>query len=86
MEAWPHTAKPPHHPFFLFSDIVANPYVVKVTHAVLGDGLFNSFYSGNTNYPGSEQQPIHRDADPLWSEMRVCGIAVCRIGPIKFGT
>jgi len=40
MEAWPHTAKPPHHPLFLFSDIVANPYVVKVTHAVLGDGFF----------------------------------------------
>ena len=61
--------KPPHHPPFLFCDVVANPYVVGVTHAVLGDGLFNSFYSGNTNCPGSEQQPIHRDADPLWSEI-----------------
>ena len=61
--------KPPHHPPFLFPDIVANPYVVKVTHEVLGDGLFNSFYSGNTNCPGSEEQPIHRDADPLWSDL-----------------
>ena len=68
LNGWKHAPiqqKPPHHPPFLFSDIVANPYVVQVTYAVLGDGLFNSFYSGNTNCPGSEQQPIHRDAVPL---------------------
>jgi hypothetical protein len=58
--------KPPHHPPFLFADIVANPFAIQVTHAVLGDGLFNSFYSGNTNCPASEQQPLHRDSTQLW--------------------
>ncbi len=58
--------KPPHHRPFLFADIVANPFAVQVTHAVLGDGLFNAFYSGNTNCPGSEQQPLHRDSRQLW--------------------
>ncbi len=67
LNGWKHghiQQKRPHHPLFSFSDIVANPYVVQVTHAFLGDGLFNSFYSGSTNFPGSEQQPIHRDAVP----------------------
>jgi len=58
--------KPPHHPPYIFRDVVANPFAIQVTHGVLGDGLFNSFYSGNTNLPGSEAQPLHRDAQPLW--------------------
>ena len=60
--------KPPHHPPYIFRDVVANPFVIQVTHGVLGDGLFNSFYSGNTNLPGSEAQPLHRDAQPLWPD------------------
>lgn len=60
--------KPPHHPPYIFRDVVANPFAIQVTHGVLGDGLFNSFYSGNTNLPGSEVQPLHRDAQPLWPD------------------
>jgi hypothetical protein len=60
--------KPPHHPPYIFRDVVANPFAIQVTHGVLGDGLFNSFYSGNTNLPGSEAQPLHRDAQPLWPD------------------
>ena len=60
--------KPPHHPPYIFRDVVANPFAIQVTHGVLGDGLFNSFYSGNTNLPGSEVQPLHRDAQALWPD------------------
>lgn len=56
---------PPFAPF-VHRDIVANPYVIQVSHALLGDGLFNNFYSGNTNCPGSGTQPLHRDSDHLW--------------------
>lgn len=56
---------PPFAPF-VFADVVANPFAVQVTHAMLGDGLFNGFYSGNTNCPGSGAQPLHRDVDHLW--------------------
>ena len=58
--------KPPHHPPYVFRTIVANPYATQITRNVLGEGLFNAFYSGNTNLPGSEEQPLHRDALPLW--------------------
>ena len=58
--------KPPHHKPYIFRDIVANPFAVQVTRSALGEGLFNAFYSGNTNLPGSEDQPLHRDALPLW--------------------
>ena len=58
--------KPPHHAPYIFRDIVANPFAIQVTKSVLGAGLFNAFYSGNTNLPDSEEQPLHRDALPLW--------------------
>lgn len=56
---------PPFAPF-VHRDIVANPCVIQVSHALLGDGLFNNFYSGNSNCPGSGTQPLHRDSDHLW--------------------
>jgi ectoine hydroxylase-related dioxygenase (phytanoyl-CoA dioxygenase family) len=56
---------PPFAPY-VFSDIVANPFVLQVTRELLGEGLYNSFYSGNTNCPGSGTQPLHRDGAHLW--------------------
>ncbi len=56
---------PPFAPY-IFSDIVANRYVVQVTKALLGPGVYNSFYNGNTNCPGSTTQPLHRDGSHLW--------------------
>lgn len=56
---------PPFAPY-IFKDIVANPYVVQVTKALLGPGVYNNFYNGNTNCPGSTTQPLHRDGDHLW--------------------
>ncbi|MXZ00408.1 phytanoyl-CoA dioxygenase family protein [Candidatus Poribacteria bacterium] len=61
---------PPYAPY-IFRDIVANPYVVQVTKALLGPGLYNNFYNGNTNCPGSTTQPLHRDGDHLWSVQEV---------------
>ncbi len=63
-------APPPLAPF-VFRDIVANPFAVQVTHSILGDGLYNRFYNGNTNCPGSRMQPLHADAAPLWSNLEI---------------
>lgn len=47
-------------------DIVTNPLIIEVTAAILGDGVHNHFYNGNTNMPGSQMQPLHRDSGHLW--------------------
>jgi len=61
---------PPFAPY-IFSDIVTNPFVIQVTRELLGPGLYNSFYHGNTNTPGSSQQPLHRDGGHLWPNLKV---------------
>ena len=61
---------PPFAPY-IFRDIVANPYVIQVTKVLLGPGLYNNFYNGNTNCPGSTTQPLHRDADHLWLDQEI---------------
>ena len=58
-------APPPFAPF-VFPDIVANPFVIQVTTALLGGGISNNLYTGNTNCPGSQTQPLHRDGNSLW--------------------
>ena len=69
---------PPFAPF-VFREIVANPFVIQVNTTLLGEGIFNSFYNGNTNCPGSGTQPLHRDGPHLWPGHepgppdRVCG-------------
>lgn len=59
---------PPFAPY-IFRDIVANPFAIQVTHALLGDGLYNRFYNGNANCPGSGTQPLHADGPHLWPNM-----------------
>lgn len=49
----------------IHSDVVTNPLVIQVTAEILGEGLHNHFYNCNTNMPGSEKQPLHRDAAHL---------------------
>ena len=61
---------PPFAPY-IFRDIVANPHVVQVTRALLGPGVYNNFYNGNTNSPGSTTQPLHRDGAHLWDDQEV---------------
>jgi ectoine hydroxylase-related dioxygenase (phytanoyl-CoA dioxygenase family) len=60
---------PPFAPY-VFSDVVANPFIIQVTKELLGEGLFNSFYNGNTNCPGSSTQPLHSDGGHLWPRMK----------------
>lgn len=62
---------PPVHPF-LFKDVLFNEFVIDVTEAVLGKGLQNAFYSGNTALPHTDQrQPVHADLGHLWPNMAV---------------
>lgn len=61
---------PPFAPY-VFRDVVANPWVIHVTHAMLGDGVFNDYYSGNTNLPKSKLQPVHTDFGQLWDNLEV---------------
>ncbi len=61
---------PPFAPF-VFRDVVANPFAMQVTHSLLGDGMYNRFYNGNTNCPQSQRQPLHVDAAPLWPISKV---------------
>ena len=61
---------PPFAPY-IFRDIVANPCVIQVTKELLGSGLYNNFYNGNTNCPGSTTQPLHRDGAHLWPDQEV---------------
>ena len=41
--------EPPPFPPYVFRDVMANPYVVQVSKALLGEGIFNNRYTGNTN-------------------------------------
>ncbi len=63
-------APPPCAPY-VFRDIVANPFAIQVTHSLLGDGMYNRFYNGNTNCPQSPMQPLHADADHLWPDFEI---------------
>ena len=57
---------PPPFPPYLFSDVLLNPYVISVTSSVLGPGVKNVMYGGNTALPGDQRQPVHSDVGHLW--------------------
>jgi hypothetical protein len=57
---------PPPFPPYLFPDVLLNPYVISVTSAVLGPGVKNVMYGGNTALPGDQRQPVHSDVGHLW--------------------
>lgn len=62
---------PPPFPPYLFRDVLMNGLVVQVTHSILGDGLYNSYYSGNTALARTEnRQPVHVDHGHLWPNMK----------------
>jgi hypothetical protein len=62
---------PPPFPPYLFEDVLANPMALAVSRALLGLEVHNDFYSGNTNLPGSQAQPVHVDEGQLWADMEV---------------
>lgn len=64
--------EPPPFAPYLYKDVLLNDIVIAVTHALLGDGLHNGFYSGNTAVGGSGQrQPVHADVGQLWPNLEV---------------
>ncbi|TCC34638.1 hypothetical protein E0H50_12010 [Kribbella sindirgiensis] len=56
---------PPFEPY-LFEDVLLNQHVIAVTAAILGPGLRNVMYSGNTSLPSDTRQPVHADMGHLW--------------------
>ncbi|MDQ2800176.1 MAG: phytanoyl-CoA dioxygenase family protein [Armatimonadota bacterium] len=64
--------EPPPFAPYLFQDVLLNDIVIAVTHSILGDGLHNGFYSGNTAVGGSgRRQPVHADSGQLWPHLAV---------------
>ena len=57
---------PPPFPPYLFADVLLNTYAISVTSAILGPGLKNVMYGGNTALPGDQRQPVHADLGHLW--------------------
>lgn len=60
---------PPPFPPYLFKDVLLNELVIQVTKAILGKGMKNNFYSGNTAVKSDLRQPVHVDVGQLWSDM-----------------
>jgi hypothetical protein len=61
---------PPPFPPYLFRDVLVNDFAVEVAKAILGPGMKNSFYSGNTavRAEGDPRQPVHADTGQLWPD------------------
>jgi ectoine hydroxylase-related dioxygenase (phytanoyl-CoA dioxygenase family) len=60
---------PPPFPPYLFRDVLLNDMAIAVTKAVLGAGVKNSAYTGNTALPGGSKQPVHADMGQLWQNL-----------------
>lgn len=63
--------EPPPTPEYLFRDVLVNDAVIRVTKEILGNGLKNAFYSGNTALQGPNRQPVHADMGQLWPGQEV---------------
>ena len=62
---------PPPFPPYLFRDILLNDLVIDVSVALLGAGVKNRLYSGNTAMPSAHRQPVHADTGHLWPRLEV---------------
>jgi hypothetical protein len=62
---------PPPFPPYLFRDVLMNDAAIAVSLVLLGPGIKNDFYSGNTSLPGGREQPVHVDAGQLWPNLKV---------------
>ena len=61
---------PPVEPY-LFRDILVNDFAIQGTKSVLGPGLHNTMYGGNTAMPSESRQPAHADIGQLWPNQEV---------------
>ncbi len=57
---------PPPFPPYLFKDVLLNELVIHVTKTILGPGVKNDFYSGNTAIKSDLRQPPHSDVGQLY--------------------
>lgn len=57
---------PPPQAEYLFADVLLNEQAIAVTSAILGPGLKNVMYGGNTALPSEARQPVHADVGQLW--------------------
>ena len=76
---------PPFAPY-IFPELVANPLVVQVTQSILGLGVKNTYFSGNTNLPGSGIQPVHTDGQQLWVKQQSAhppAALIINVSPVK---
>jgi len=62
--------EPPPFPPYLFRDVLLNDMAIAVTQAILGPGLKNAIYSGNTSMPSTSRQPVHASGH-LWPNLAV---------------
>jgi ectoine hydroxylase-related dioxygenase (phytanoyl-CoA dioxygenase family) len=61
---------PPPFPPYLSREVMCNDIVIAVTQSILGKGLKNGMYSGNTALPHSTgRQPVHADMGQLWPNL-----------------
>ena len=75
----------PRDPEHLHPEIITNPLLVQVTAAILGKDVHSAFYNGNTNMPGSVEQPLHRDSRDLeLNKLPVTTAVVINISPVDF--
>jgi len=59
----------PPFPPYLFRDVLVNDLAIAVTAAVLGPGVKNAYYSGNTALRSDQRQPVHADLGQLWPNL-----------------
>ncbi len=61
---------PPPFPPYLFRDVLLNDLAISVTQTVLGKGVKNDFYSGNTAVKSDQRQPVHTDSGQLFPNLK----------------
>ncbi|MCW3098039.1 MAG: hypothetical protein JWL77_3657 [Chthonomonadaceae bacterium] len=87
---------PPPFPPYLFRDVLLNDMAIAVTKAILGKGVKNTFYSGNTALHSTQRQPVHADMGQLWKGLEettvppayalVVNVPVVDISPLNGST
>ena len=61
---------PPPVPPYIFADVMSNEFAIQIAREILGNGLYNAFYSGNTAMPSDQRQPVHADTGQLWPNLK----------------
>lgn len=57
--------------FVVLHRAIEPAHIEMLRERMLGEGVKNAFYSGNTCLPNTTQQPLHVDAGQLWPNLKV---------------